>query len=901
MDSAQEPSQSHTSLQPTHVRRAPAVQLNDAQTTLLLQAFADSQTVFVKREFRSGYSGALVLLVSLGADRAPVVVKLANPLDLQREYEAYQQYVRQISPQNIAHLQGEPLISADRQLGLIQYSFAGGESHLPATSLRDYYESNGGDACAAVLNRIFRAFGRYWWANNRPQLYSLGEQYDRLLPVHLQLASAEFEGEPARLLESGRTSVLALRAIEVGETVSLLNFQVSKVSDDGSKITLTAQPPANEASAPLRVRVEFENPGDGLRYRPGDQIERFAGSVVATRRTLLRDAAMGALPGFDPEVRSFTADLGGSAADRETISLLNPLYDLSGLLDYVVETKSSVIHGDLNLQNVLVDVPTGFAWIIDFGETRQGPTLLDLQRLEVQILTKLLPPVWGNAQLELIDLAKMLVSLHSDTLPPAPPHPALLEPYRVLVTIRRLARQYLIDDLNWDEYYLGLTIALVGALKYDELDAPARGLALVGAATIGGLVGNRLSIGQAAAATLGATIAPPTTPPAATTRQPAIATSSPATTAAGNRRLMGIGAAIVMVLLAALLAWQVWPTGAPPATPSPTQTAPATQIASGGGIAGDTIAASVTPGTTAAVAPSPTATAESPATNTPQTEESVAGRETVVSSAAAPDAPSSMETATPAPEAESPAASLPNNAAAGESWENPVDGATYHFIPEGEFVMGNDEGVPDIQEDTQPAHTVFLSDFWIMQTEVTNAQYARCVEAGVCSAPASDRWQDEAYADHPVTDVSWQQADDYARWVGGRLPTEAEWEKAARGTGGRAYPWGDDLPRNDQLNFSASLLQDTTPVGSYPAGESEYGLLDMAGNVEEWVADWYAEDYYATSPERDPAGPAEGRLRILRGGSFNSNRAGVHTTFRAEVPVDLHADSVGFRVVIAPE
>src|SRR5215203_5621237 len=176
-----------------HIRCAPGVRLSPDQLDLLARSFSDSTLIFVKREFRSGYSGAVVLLVSLGADQAPIVVKLAQPLDLEREYAAYQQFVRQISPQNIAHLQGEPLISADGQLGLIQYSFAGGESHLAATSLRDYYESKGGDASAAVINRIFRSFGRYWWANNRPRLYTLGEQYDRLLPTHLQVSRLEID------------------------------------------------------------------------------------------------------------------------------------------------------------------------------------------------------------------------------------------------------------------------------------------------------------------------------------------------------------------------------------------------------------------------------------------------------------------------------------------------------------------------------------------------------------------------------------------------------------------------------------------------------------------------------------------------------------------------------------
>ena len=238
----------------------------------------------------------------------------------------------QISPQNIAHLQGEPLISADGQLGLIEYSFAGGESQQPATSLRDYYESNGGDACAAVLNRIFRAFGRYWWANNRPHLYTLGEQYDRLLPVHLQVAKTQIEGEPLlALLENGKTSVLASRPIEVGQSVRLLGFEVTKVATDGRKVTLMAHPPPSEASAPLRLRLEIEETEEPLPYKRGDVVDGMDVIVVATRSTLLRDAAVAALPSFDPETKAFTADLGGSPAKVANVSLVNPLYDLSEL------------------------------------------------------------------------------------------------------------------------------------------------------------------------------------------------------------------------------------------------------------------------------------------------------------------------------------------------------------------------------------------------------------------------------------------------------------------------------------------------------------------------------------------------------------------------------------------
>jgi len=228
-----------------------------------------------------------------------------------------------------------------------------------------------------------------------------------------------------------------------------------------------------------------------------------------------------------------------------------------------------------------------------------------------------------------------------------------------------------------------------------------------------------------------------------------------------------------------------------------------------------------------------------------------------------------------------------------EVWVNPADEATYMRIPAGAFTMG-----ADADADHSPAHTVYLEEFWIMQTEVTNTQYARCVEADVCTALYNERWSDPALADHPVTGVSWNQANAYAEWVGGRLPTEAEWEKAARGTDERMYPWGNQSPGDQHANFNF-MTADTMPVGSYLAGASPYGVLDMAGNVEEWVADWYANDYYAASPERTPLGPENGFLRVLRGGSFFHNPMQVRVFTRAKALPDSKFDSVGFRVAVS--
>jgi eukaryotic-like serine/threonine-protein kinase len=203
-----------------------------------------------------------------------------------------------------------------------------------------------------------------------------------------------------------------------------------------------------------------------------------------------------------------------------------------------------------------------------------------------------------------------------------------------------------------------------------------------------------------------------------------------------------------------------------------------------------------------------------------------------------------------------------------------------------------------LARDEMPVHVADVDAFWIMRTEVTNAQYARCVEAGICTPPSNDRWLNPTYADHPVTHIDWERANTYATWVGGRLPTETEWEKAARGTDEREYPWGNDAPQDHHLNFNYRE-GDTMPVGSYEAGASPYGLLDMAGNVEEWVADWYGADAYATASARNPTGPPAGIFRVTRGGSLNSSRFDVRTTARGRVLPNSAFPSVGFRVVLS--
>jgi formylglycine-generating enzyme required for sulfatase activity len=245
------------------------------------------------------------------------------------------------------------------------------------------------------------------------------------------------------------------------------------------------------------------------------------------------------------------------------------------------------------------------------------------------------------------------------------------------------------------------------------------------------------------------------------------------------------------------------------------------------------------------------------------------------------------------------------------------DGMVMVFVPKGTFEMGDtaDAALAECQKysrdcrreyftDEEPPHTVTLDAFWIDRTEVTNAHYARCVAAGVCNPPSESSsstrksyYGDSQYDEYPVIYVSWDDATTYCKWAGGRLPTEAEWERAARGPDGRIYPWGNDPPDDMLLNYNWHV-GDTTKVGSYPKGQSWAGALDMAGNVLEWVNDWYGD--YPSGPQVNPSGPASGQWRVLRGGSWSHDPEDVRAAFRSDLHPDYRDDDYGFRCVVAP-
>jgi formylglycine-generating enzyme required for sulfatase activity len=253
-------------------------------------------------------------------------------------------------------------------------------------------------------------------------------------------------------------------------------------------------------------------------------------------------------------------------------------------------------------------------------------------------------------------------------------------------------------------------------------------------------------------------------------------------------------------------------------------------------------------------------------------------------------------------------------------------------VPAGEFKMGSEDG----DSDEKPVHTVYLDAYWIDLTEVTNAMFQQFILATGYRTSAenegwgyvinlnTDQWEQingadwqhprgsgsslEGLEQHPVVQVSWEDAAAYCEWAGRRLPNEAQWEKAARGTDERTYPWGNNPPAGNLLNFADQNLevdwanrsiddgwQYTAPVGSYPAGASPYGALDLAGNVWEWAADRYADDYYASSPLRNPGGPALGAYPVLRGGSWDIFECGVRSADRYGYYPPDRLGNMGFR------
>ncbi len=226
------------------------------------------------------------------------------------------------------------------------------------------------------------------------------------------------------------------------------------------------------------------------------------------------------------------------------------------------------------------------------------------------------------------------------------------------------------------------------------------------------------------------------------------------------------------------------------------------------------------------------------------------------------------------------------------------DGAPMVLVPAGEFVMGSDKG----DEDEAPVHRVYLNAFYMDKFEVTNGRFAKYVEAIQSEPPwgFADKETPLIHAEHPVRWVNWMDAMGYCLWMGKRLPTEAEWEKAARGTDERVYPWGNDPPTpvHAVYGLKEGGAETVSVIGDHHMGQSPYGVQDLAGNLYEWVMDWYAEDFYSSflnGPAINPRGPGEGTVKVQRGGSYLNTPYRLRSSFRTKSDPTEQDPNVGFR------
>jgi serine/threonine protein kinase len=471
------------------IRVASNIELAVEVKAVLRAMFRTFSQIAIEAEFSRGFSGSHVfrgrLIESGGRAHLPAIIKIATVGLIQKEWRAYQTLVEHTLP-NIARLEASPMVPTDSLWGGLHYSLVGGGT-FGVQSLHDYYrEANVDDMCWVLENRLFEVLGPNWWLDNRTdRAYQMQTDYDRLLPVNLLIRPAGLSpGDDIHLVEAGNKQ--SFSSIPTGGQVELKGFVITEVELKRRQVILNL-PPEPEGRLPASYRLRLDSVPDIARYQVGDVFDAVRGEVIATRHDLLVDQASRAL--------GQTVDLSAARLSlSEELSLPNPLLTYQDLLQDFMTVNISTVHGDLNLENILIDPDTREISLIDFATVHQGHALLDLLRLETEVVVMLIPPILAEVGLPPETIFPFYEQLHGVTLHPDRvtslnlSHTALEKPFKMLLLIRKMARKCLFNLDDWQEYYQGLTLHLLGALKFKRLaDLPTAPLpmqtAFWGAAT----------------------------------------------------------------------------------------------------------------------------------------------------------------------------------------------------------------------------------------------------------------------------------------------------------------------------------------------------------------------------------------------------------------------------------
>jgi serine/threonine protein kinase len=449
--------------------------LNDQEQALLQTLFSAHNRIAIEERFFKGLSPSRVLRVRPVDESGvrpylPAVVKIGPRWLIEQEWRAYQAWVEKILP-GIARLEGNPILG--EQQGILRYALVG-SGIFPVQSLYDYYQQHDtGTIRHLLVSRLFKVLGRQWWKAYRSDFsFYLQADYDSILSVNLLLAYVDTPAsatvhriEPNRLPSS---------TISTGDYVQIKGFVITEVEVSRQCLTVNLPPttrgPASIiAQVPFGYRLRLTDVPHIEQYRAGQSIDILSGQVVATRHEMLLEQVKKILP----QTLDLTAETLSLSAD---LSLPNPLLAYQDILRQTRPAHRATIHGDLNLENILIDPETSELSMIDFATVRRGHSLHDLLRLETEVVTKLLPPTLQQVDLPLQTIHAFYHQLHDTTasldatVVSRPLHRELQKPFTVIGTIRQEAREHLFDRTDWTEYYQGLILYLLGVLKFKSLD-----------------------------------------------------------------------------------------------------------------------------------------------------------------------------------------------------------------------------------------------------------------------------------------------------------------------------------------------------------------------------------------------------------------------------------------------